>query len=321
MKPSGSKKYIKNKKNDNSNVGGKRKKTRKIHKTQKKYDGDKIIPLRCSPKPKDKINGFSCYSNDDLYKLRDKWNARHPDVLIRESEPKQIWLRLKEHMKSVCNKESCWLKQGFVNKETLKKLSDSFAPEAPKKWKKNPKEWLTSVDILNVMKQYEKTYKCFEFMGPSPIDYDANMSDGVKVWPELANFNLEEQIKRGKTKIGIIFNTDPHFRGGEHWISCFLNIKKKTFFFFDSAGNTAPKEVRRFADTIIEQGKRLGINITYNENYPVEHQYENTECGIYSIFFIAHMVEDKLTAEYLKTHVLKDKYMHTFRKVYFNDEL
>ena len=33
---------------------------------------------------------------------------------------------------------------------------------------------------------------------------------GQCVWNDLCNFNLETYIKKGKNKIGIIFNTDPH---------------------------------------------------------------------------------------------------------------
>jgi hypothetical protein len=33
------------------------------------------------------------------------------------------------------------------------------------------------------------------------------------------------------------------------------------------------------------------------------------------------MLEDKITGHYLKTHVLKDKYMEQFRKVYYNEDL
>ena len=71
---------------------------------------------------------------------------------------------------------------------------------------------------------------------------------------------------------------------------------------------------------VIEQGKKLTkpIHFKYDENYPVEHQYGNTECGIYSIFFIIHMLKDKITGYYLKTHVLKDKYIEQFRNIYFN---
>jgi hypothetical protein len=32
------------------------------------------------------------------------------------------------------------------------------------------------------------------------------------------------------------------------------------------------------------------------------------------------MLEDKITSHYLKTHILKDKYMEKFRKVYFNQD-
>jgi hypothetical protein len=280
--------------------------------------------LQCSPLRKKNKNDFSCFSSEDLYKLRDLWNMRHPDALIKTNEPKEIWSALKNYMGSVCNKESCWLKQNFVGNEKIKKeLEDAFAPKSPNEWKKNPNEWLSSVDILDVMKQYEKAYKCFEFIGPSPIDYDVKKLYGECVWNELCNFNLKDQIKNGKTKIGIIFNTDPHYLGGSHWVSLFINIKRKKIFYFDSAGDTIPKRVKHFVDGVIEQGKTLEprIDFEFDQNYPVEHQYGNTECGIYGLYFIVHMLEDKINAHYLKTHVLKDTYMQKFRKVYFNEEL
>jgi len=278
--------------------------------------------LRCSPSHKNK-NGFSCFSSDDLYKLRDLWNLRHPDAVITSNEPKDVWDILKKNMSSVCNKESCWLKQNFINNSKVKKeLEDAFAPSSPSEWKKNPNEWLSSVDILNVMKQYEKAYKCFEFIGPSPIDYDVKKQYGECVWNELCNFNLKEQIKNGKTKIGVVFNTDPHYLGGSHWVSLFINIKRKKIFYFDSAGDEIPKRIKKFVDNVIEQGKSLKnrIDFEFDQNYPVEHQYGNTECGIYGIYFIVHMLEDKINEHYLKTHILKDEYMTKFRKVYFNDD-
>jgi hypothetical protein len=38
------------------------------------------------------------------------------------------------------------------------------------------------------------------------------------------------------------------------------------------------------------------------------------------IFTKLHMLEDKINGHYLKTHILKDKYMEKFRKVYFNGD-
>jgi hypothetical protein len=289
----------------------------------RKTNNKKTQKLRCSPKEKDKINDFSCYSNDSLFKLRELWNARHHDQVIKTNNPREIHSLLTSYMSNVCNKESCWLKQNEDFGKISSDMTDSFAPESPKEWKKNPNEWLSSLDIMNVMKQYEKAYKCFDFIGPSPIDFDTKKLYGECVWEELCNFNLSNQIKNGKTKIGIIFNTDPHNKGGQHWLSLFINIKKRKIFFYDSVGDKPAPQIMALVNRIIEQGRKLNpkINFKFDSNEGIEHQYGNTECGIYSLFFIVHMLEDKITDHYLKTHILKDAYMQNFRKVYFNDSL
>lgn len=283
----------------------------------------KLIKVNCSPKDKKEMNDFSCYTDKGLYKLRDLWNARHPDTIINTNDTKEIHSQLTEYLSSVCNKESCWLKQHNAFGKVSSDMADSFAPESPAEWKKNPNEWLSSVDIMKVMRQYEKAYKCFDFIGPSPIDFDTKLMYGECVWEELCNFNLADQIKKGKTKIGIIFNTDPHDKSGQHWLSMFINIKKKKIFFFDSVGDKIPPEIMKLVNRIKSQGLALNpkLKFVFDQNYPVEHQYGNTECGIYSIFFIVHMLEDKMTEHYFKTHILKDEYMEKFRKIYFNDSL
>ena len=302
---------------------------KEIQKKFKKHNYNKTIKnvrlekINCSPKPKGEINDFSCYTNKSLYKLRDLWNARHPDVKITSNSPKEIHRFITEKLSGICNKESCWLKQKAEFGPLQSDMADSFAPESPAEWKKNPHEWLSSIDIMNVMKQYEKAYKCFDFIGPTPIDFDTRKLYGECVWDELCNFSLEDQIKNGKTKIGIIFNTDPHNRPGQHWISMFINIKKKEIFFFDSTGDKPMSEIMALVDRIKEQGLKLKkkIKFKFDSNEGIEHQYGNTECGIYSLYFIVHMLEDKMTEHYLKTHILKDEYMNKFRHVYFNDSL
>ena len=294
------------------------------HRKYRKHKKNRTLKkINCSPKSKDKLNDFTCYTNKDLIYLRDHWNSRHPDVKINTNSPKEIHRLLTEHLKDICNNEACWLKQKTVFGHLESELSDSFAPESPDEWKKNPNEWLSSTDIMKVMKQYEKAYKCFDFIGPTPINFNTRKLYGECVWEELCNFNLEKLINKGITKIGIIFNTDPDTKPGQHWISMFINIKKKTIFFFDSTGDPAPKEVNELINKIIEQGHNLHkpIKFKVDSNKGIEHQYGNTECGVYSIFFIVHMLEDKMTEHYLKTHILKDEYIEKFRHIYFNDSL
>jgi hypothetical protein len=286
---------------------------------QEKYK--KLIKLQCSPSSKKKSNkSYSCLTDEALFQLKEMWNKRHPDAIIKFKSPFDIWNSLQLYLSNVCDKESCWLTQKFTNGKMKKILEGSFAPKSPDLWKINPNEWLSSVDISNVMRQYEEAYSCFKFLGPSPIDFDyRNMEECV--WPELCNFQLKDEINKNISKIGIIFNLDPHYKSGSHWISLFINIKKSNIFFFDSAGEKIPNEVKELVDKIIDQGKKLSINFTFDQNHPVEHQFGDTECGIYSLFFIIYMLEDAIDGKHLKKKIYKDKYIEKYRKVFFNQEL
>ena len=303
---------------------GTRIKNKKREERKKRTKTIKLKKVNCSPKPKNELNSFSCYTNRSLYQLKKVWNERHPDVKITATHPQEIHSQLAAQLSKTCNKESCWLRQkGDFGAALGGELSASFAPKSPAEWKKNPNEWLSSVDITNVMKQYEKAYSCFDFIGPSPIDFDTRKLYGQCVWEELCNFNLKTQMKHGKTKIGIIFNTDPHDKPGQHWISLFINLKKNQIFFFDSAGDKAPREIDAFVKRLQKQGAELQPprKLVFDSNAGIEHQYGNTECGMYSLYFIAFMLEDKLTKEYLKTHILTDEYISKYRRVFFNEEL
>jgi hypothetical protein len=312
----------KNKNKKNKIFGGfggntKSNKTNKPNKTNKTIKQFK--KLNCSPTNSEKsISNFTCYEKDDLLQLKTIWNARHPDKPIETNDPKEIWVELKNYYSNICNKESCWVRQMVKNPKLKRELLNSFAPKSPDEWKKNPNEWLSSLDILRVMNQYEKKYKYFDFIGPSPIDYDTHMLNGECVWEELCHFNLKNHMKKKYTKIGVIFNTDHHNKGGEHWISLFIDIANANIFFFDSVGHTIPKRIKNFVDDIILQGKELKnpINFEFEQN-EIEHQKGNTECGMYSLYFIIHMLENK----FIKTQKIKDEYIEKFRKIYFNGDV
>ena len=143
----------KNKKNNSQSKSKKRSRSSKS-KTLKK--------LQCGPEGNSKK--YTCIRDESICKLKTLWNKRHPDNLIKNGNIKKTWSQLKKKLQNVCNKESCWLKQKFAKKGLGNELSVAFAPASPEKWKKNPTEWLSSNDIISVMKQYEKKYKCFAFI-------------------------------------------------------------------------------------------------------------------------------------------------------------
>jgi len=303
------------------------KKTKKLKKTKKRY---KIVgggrgkveknKLRCSPKGnKFDANNFSCYANSTLQKLKNLWNSKSQQKIF-SNDPKDIWSQIKKKFNGVCDKESCWaykLAVGDLSKEIIDK---SFSPLRPKSWDKNKEEWLSDHDIEQVLDQYEAAYKCFHFFKPSPIDFCAY--DGSrKVSSEICDVKLKDLILKGKTKLGFVFNTDPHTKSGSHWVSLFVNIKKKWIFFFDSVGDTAPLNVKSLIENIKKQGLELGIDFKDDENHPHEVQFLNNECGMYSLYFILNMLMDKHNPEYFKTHKIPDKEMNNYRKIYFNSSL
>jgi hypothetical protein len=95
---------------------------------------------------------------------------------------------------------------------------------------------------------------------------------------------VEESVKQGTKYIGIVYNLDPHYKSGSHWVANFIDIPKGTCYYFDSYGVKPPKQVATFMKWLSTQGIN---NLQYNAR---RLQYQNTECGVYSIYFITRML-------------------------------
>lgn len=278
---------------------------------RKTYGGNNIQKNRCSPKPGHAINNYSCYTETALKRLKEEWNNNNTQQ-IQHNDPIEIH---KQFTFLLGGNEQKWLSNKSLSKLSSD-LNRSFAPQVPKSWHKNNHEWLSNVDIENVMKQYQRAFKNFAFLGPSPIDFDTRIGSSY-VNDDIHHFRLDSFINNNINKIGIIFNTDKHNGPGEHWISMFINIPEQYIFFFDSVGDNPPKEIQTLIQRIHTQSKQLNIPLqTYYNNK--EHQYSNTECGMYSLYVIIHLLTGKLSPHILSQQRLPDKDVHAFRRKYFN---
>ena len=166
------------------------------------------------------------------------------------------------------------------------------------------------------MKQYEKKYTNFKFIGPSPIDFNKKKMFGQCVWNDLCNFNLKNLLHKGITKIGIILNTDPHYLSGSHWICIFINMEKDYIYYFDSNADRTPRQVRKFLNKVSNQAKRLNINIKEYIN-TTEHQKGNTECGMYVLYIIITLLTTNIEPYFSKR--ISDKEVEKLRKIFFNN--
>lgn len=299
-----------------------------------------IKKQNCSPAVKGKtVLDHTCFTKEALENLKIAYNTHHENKdPITTNDPKMIWETLSARL-SHCDKETCWLNQISDPKMKEKMETQLFAPLQPKEWKKNHNEWLSNFDILKVIKQYEETYPEFTFIGPTPIDFDTRIEgsdkeeNGKCVWEDLCHFSLSEQLQKGKKKFGIIFNLDDHTQNGSHWVSFFIDttndLGKPLLFYFDSTSAPIPPEIKKLVDRLLEQGKNLSINFDYNANTKTEHQKENTECGMYSLFFIVSLLTREVENKPMKPKQLlnmfkgskriPDKYVEKYRSIYFNE--
>lgn len=318
--------------------------SRRYRKTQKNPRG-----MSCSPFVKNKrIHNDTCMTPEIIDSIKSEYNKQHPSNQIRETGPTKIWWALKTRLQ--CKKEDCWL--DTLKDESMKrKIKEMiFAPKHPPEWHENPTEWLTNFDIEKVIKQYELSEPTFKFIGPTTIDFDSKPEywGGRCVLEDLCRFDLARFIRAKRTKIGIVFNLDKHDQSGSHWVSLYIDIDHKIIFFFDSADNPIPIEIykkvfreggqgksaqvvnRPLVNRILEQGHKEGINFKFYTNQGNQHQQSNTECGMYSLFFIITM----LTGEnpfikrpmsmparirmFLKKKI-PDKLMISCRKLFYNE--
>jgi hypothetical protein len=269
----------------------------------------------------------TCFSIDALRKIADKWNTTHPTMRIdynTTTTGKSLWNSINNAMSSQCTNEVCWLKQNFIKDSPLaRELMKNFRPMMPKKWEENPREWLNTLDIRDVMNQYEVKHPDFEFIGPVPMDFDSKVGFGQCVINELCNIKLESLLEKGKNKIGVVFNLDKHTQPGSHWVAMWAQfplqgkqtIKPGEICYWDSYGMRPNPEVVNLIKRLENQAKILGhkVHIKINKR---RHQYKNTECGVYCIYFLTSFLEGR-EFEDIVENIINDDDMFKKRKNYF----
>tara|TARA_B110000495_G_C22997084_1_gene587942 strand:+ start:9 stop:872 length:864 start_codon:yes stop_codon:yes gene_type:complete len=281
------------------------------------------VGKHCSPKNK---NNGSCISKELLKKIAKILN-RHlkSNIKIKDSTyrlQKNIHRIIKKEKK--CTVEACWLTYDLLkdklSNEEYRTFINSFRPLIPDKWYKEPNKWLNTDDINKVLKQYENNYKHFKYTGASPIDFELKNNNGTCLVNELCNIDLKSILNKKKTCIGMVFNTDPHNKPGQHWFSMYVDLIGKnrgtpTIYHYDSIADKPSKNIIDLVTNLKNQGKELDISFDFIFN-DIRHQFKNTECGVYSIHFIISMLKGIDFIKYVNNDI-NDKEMEKFRKEFF----
>lgn len=280
---------------------------------------------QCSPSHFDNFESSgTCYSYKELHTIAKLYNNTHHDIPLKIPRSKRALLDvLQKTFRNTCkDSQLCWTSLNFINASTKKELVEAFRPLRPKEWYSNSRTWLNTYDILFVMKQYEIKYKKFSFLGVFPIDFEERNESGICNGEQMCDFDIQRDIlDKGKTQFGLVINTDPHDKSGQHWFSifCGLDPKLKNFgiYYYDSVASPPEKRMNIFMQNIKEQvNKKFYPSISQQfqvEYNKVRRQYKNTECGMFSIIFLTQCLKN-LKFKFICEKMYTDDMVNSFRK-------
>jgi hypothetical protein len=270
---------------------------------------------KCSPGTN--FENGSCYTLEILGKMAIAFNNHVKDekekiILdgkLAMTHPTQYKLYLlsefKKRHEDLTQKE--WLELNFMKTLPDEIKEGVFRPSGPQ----GRYEWLSTLDINNVLEQYENKYKDFKFLGAVPIDFDDLDGLGIK------NLDFNELIKNNINRVGIVFNLDEHYKSGSHWVSLFFDLSKGQIYFSDSYGTEPDKRILKFINRIKNflENKKISVDYKYNK---FQHQKGNSECGVYSINFIIRLLKGKSFDHITQKRVSDDK-VNKCRLIYFSN--
>ena len=197
-----------------------------------------------------------------------------------------------ENKRCKAGEEWLWVGRSDQNQELKAIARRSFRPPKPEAWIEKPDTWLSNFNIDDVMVQYEAVEKNhFKYFGALPSDfYKPNVcQDGL--CNMSSPMSLATLLKQKKWNLGLIVNFDKTGESGSHWTAIFacLNVRHKMYgiYFYNSTTGVPPNDIEQWLQQLkLEVNKVNKKQIVIHRN-TIQHQFKNTECGMFSINFLA----------------------------------
>lgn len=165
----------------------------------------------------------------------------------------------------------------FKNLRKKYDRNDFFRPKGPNVGH----QWLSNFDIMDVMKQYEKKYIDYKFLGAVPRDFD-NFDKWNFSNKDYNNY-YEHNVK--KNRFGIIFNLDLSNQSGSHWTALYFDMIKKQIYYQDSVGKPPKKEFIHLMQSIKKQMINNIKNSSKKSNTPSLTNYNAKPSGGYDYYY------------------------------------
>lgn len=195
----------------------------------------------------------------------------------------------------------------------MKELNENFKPVGPTDW-----SLFNNFVEDNVMRHLSRWDNTFLGLDVNLMDFETYGGSLTKL--KFSDDGINYNGKSYKT-FGCVLNTmkmSGDLSRVGHWVALFgdfRNPQAKTIEYFNSSGRSAPPELWSWMQKV---SSKLA-NCTPLNVSNIQHQKSETECGIYSVYFITARVCGICYKKFRET-TISDERVNKFRKNMFNDQ-
>jgi len=211
------------------------------------------------------------------------------------------------------------------DRELAKRIGerDVLRPQMPHEWERDPRTWLSNLDINAVMEQYARTLDNFTYLGTWPTDFAERVASG-KCVTMCTPAPFRKAYETGCLAASVI-NLDVHTGKGTHWVAFALDCRGRgdpRMLYYDATGRPPPSRWNEKSAWAVVAAcipgrslrRRVLRNAAYNRNV---HQRQNTECGIFSMMFVDALIHGRSFEEHCSL-ALADQDAFKHRRVFFD---
>ena len=268
-------------------------------------------------------------------------------IKITDNKSEMVKL-LEKALSNKCDDQICWTRVAVL--EEIEK--NTFRPDGPTK----RYAWLSTSDINDVVMQYQDKYKDFVFLGAVPADFEELSVLGITNL-DFYDFEKEGKSKLGMVinlddsrgngthwvslfvnlKKGQIYYFDSVGKEPSKRTKKFINKIVKYLYKKKYEKNMNINKLLKITNILVESSKSSKLKekyITYSKNNILQiindmkifdirynskqHQFKNSECGVYSINFIVRLVSGE-SFDDIANNITKDDKINECRPVYFRN--
>ena len=202
-------------------------------------------------------------------------------------------------------------------------LKDIVRPSMPGSWSASPNEWLSNVDIDQVLEQYARLVPGFRYLGTLPTDFAEHARRGGECVEICEPDKFAETFRKGDLAASVV-NLDTHTGSGTHWVALMLDCRmagSPRIYYYDSTGRPPPRRwMTGGAWAVLIAGaptRRMRRELLRTAKFNrVPHQRGSSECGVFAMMAIDAMIAGRSFRDHCE-RVMSDDDAFKQRAIFF----